>query len=112
MYCQHCGKGLSNGSHFCSNCGAALNVEPPVVRQGRIVRPRYPRMVAGVCAGFAQHFGWDVTLVRVLFAVFTVLTSGCGVPVYIAAWVLMPDAPFELTTTSTQAGANQQGTTA
>ncbi len=112
MYCPHCGKGLSNGSHFCSNCGAAVGIQPQPLRQGKLVRPRYPRAVAGVCAGFAQHFGWDLTVVRVLYVLFTLITSGCGIPVYIAAWVLMPDAPFELTTSPNQPATNQQGTVA
>jgi len=31
-----------------------------------LVRDRKGRMVAGVCAGVAQYFGLDVTLVRVI----------------------------------------------
>jgi phage shock protein C len=111
MYCQHCGKGLSPESHFCSNCGAAVSGAAQPVNQGqaaaRILRPRHPRAVAGVCAGFAQHFGWDLTLVRVLTAVFTILTSGLGVLVYAGLWILLPDAPYELSP-----GQSRQGTAA
>ena len=111
MYCQHCGKGLSSESHFCSNCGAAVSGGAQTVNQGqpsgKILRPRHPRAIAGVCAGFAQHFGWDLTVVRVLFVVFTILTSGLGVLVYAALWILMPDAPYELSP-----GQNRQGTAA
>lgn len=31
-----------------------------------LVRSRKNRMVAGICAGAASYFGWDVTLVRVI----------------------------------------------
>lgn len=109
MFCQHCGKGLTPESHFCSNCGAAITGQPQPgsASQSRILRPRHPRVIAGVCAGFSQHFGWDLTIVRVLTMVFALFTSGVGFLVYVGAWILMPDAPYELAN-----GVNQQGTTA
>ncbi len=55
-----------------------------------LVRSRKDRMVAGVCAGIAEYFGWDVTLVRVIVAVVSVLTGGTGVLAYLAAWALIP----------------------
>jgi phage shock protein C len=44
-----------------------------------LVRSRTGRMLAGVCAGAAGYFGVDVTLVRVIVAVVSVLTGGAGV---------------------------------
>jgi phage shock protein C len=55
-----------------------------------LVRSRKDRLVAGVCAGIADYFGWDVTLVRVIVAVVSVLTGGTGVLAYLAAWALIP----------------------
>ena len=55
-----------------------------------LVRDRKGRMVAGVCAGVAQYFGLDVTLVRVIVAVVSVMTGGAGVLAYLAAWVIIP----------------------
>ena len=55
-----------------------------------LVRDRKGRMVAGVCAGVAQYFGLDVTLVRVIVAVVSVITGGAGVLAYLAAWVIIP----------------------
>jgi phage shock protein C len=55
-----------------------------------LVRSRDGRMLAGVCAGVAVYFGLDVTLVRVIWAVVSVLTGGAGVLAYLAAWVIMP----------------------
>jgi phage shock protein C len=55
-----------------------------------LVRSRKGRMVAGVCAGLAGYFGIDVTLVRVIVAVVSVLTGGAGVLAYLAAWVIIP----------------------
>ena len=50
-------------------------------------------MIAGVCAAFALHYGWDLTLVRVITAVIIILT-GVGALAYIAAWVIIPEAPY------------------
>jgi phage shock protein C len=55
-----------------------------------LLRSRKDRMVAGVCAGIADYFGWDVTLVRVIVAVVSVITGGTGVLAYLAGWVLIP----------------------
>jgi phage shock protein C len=56
-----------------------------------LVRSRKARMVAGVCAGAAEYFGVDVTLVRVIVAVVSVITGGAGVLAYLAAWVIIPE---------------------
>jgi phage shock protein C len=60
----------------------------------RVVRPLYPRMLAGVCSGIAIHYGWDIAMVRVLFIAAICLTTGCAILFYIAAWVLIPQAVF------------------
>jgi len=56
-----------------------------------LVRPRDDRMFAGVCAGLANYSGLDVTVVRVLWAVGTVVTGGAGILAYLVAWILIPD---------------------
>jgi phage shock protein PspC (stress-responsive transcriptional regulator) len=56
-----------------------------------LVRSRKGRMVAGICAGAAEYFGWDVTLVRVIVAVVSVITGGTGVLAYLAAWAIIPE---------------------
>ena len=48
------------------------------------------RMVAGICAGVAGFFSWDVTAVRVVVAVASVITGGTGVLAYLVAWALIP----------------------
>lgn len=53
-----------------------------------LVRSRGNRMLAGVCAGLAGYFGLDVTLVRVIVAVVSVITGGTGALAYLAAWML------------------------
>ena len=49
------------------------------------------QMIAGVCAGLADYFGWDVTLVRIAYALLSILSAGFpGALVYIILWVVMP----------------------
>ncbi len=101
MNCTACGKELSFGSKFCSNCGTAVPPPQPYTPpapQPQIVRPRYGRMLGGVCAGLAQHFGWDLALVRILLAV--LIFFGCGTPIlaYFIAWIVIPNEPYFFTT--------------
>ena len=56
-----------------------------------LVRTRGGRMLAGVCAGVADYLGLDVTLVRVIWAVVSVITGGAGVLAYLVAWIIIPD---------------------
>ena len=55
-----------------------------------LVRSRKGRMVAGICAGIADYSGLDVTLVRLMVAVVSLITGGAGVLAYLAAWVIIP----------------------
>jgi phage shock protein C len=55
-----------------------------------LVRSRKGRMVAGICAGAAEYFGVDVTLVRVIVAVVCVITGGAGILAYLVAWAIIP----------------------
>ena len=48
------------------------------------------RMLAGVVGGLARYLDVDATLVRIAFAVLTIM-SGVGVPLYLAAWLLIPE---------------------
>lgn len=45
-------------------------------------------MIAGVCAGIADHYGWSRGMVRLLFVLFGAF--GAGELVYIVLWILMP----------------------
>jgi phage shock protein C len=107
MYCMHCGKQLDPSSRFCSACGATINGGPmagagaPFARTAQLVRPRQNRMIAGVCAGFAQHYGWDLNLVRILTALMIFFSAGGGLIAYIIAWVIIPEEPYGLPVKST-----------
>lgn len=55
-------------------------------------RSRTDRMLSGVCGGVAEAFGIDVNLVRLGLVALTVLGAGSGALLYVAAWVLVPEA--------------------
>ena len=40
------------------------------------------RMIAGVCAGIAEYFGWDATLLRIVYILATFFTAFAGVIIY------------------------------
>jgi phage shock protein PspC (stress-responsive transcriptional regulator) len=50
------------------------------------------KMIAGVCAGIAEWTGWDVTVVRLLYVLLSVLSAAFpGILVYLVLWIVMPD---------------------
>ena len=62
--------------------------------QKKLYRSNNDKMLCGVCAGIAEYFGVDPTLVRLLFVLFTVL-GGAGVLLYIIAAIVIPKEPEE-----------------
>jgi phage shock protein C len=61
----------------------------------RLMRSRTNRKIAGVCAGFAEYFDLDVTLLRVVWLVVALMTGVFAIP-YIVAWIVMPEEPLPL----------------
>ena len=55
----------------------------------KLYRSSQNKKLAGVCAGLADFFGLDVTLVRLvwLFA----LLLGAGALLYIIMWIVVPE---------------------
>ena len=67
----------------------------PVPRAGRrLERSATNVQIAGVCAGIAEYFGADPTVVRVIWAVLTIMPGAIvlGVLAYAMAWAIMPRA--------------------
>ncbi len=62
----------------------------PAPQPQPLQRPVHGRMLAGVAAGVADYLGVDVTIVRIVMAVLTVV-GGAGLPVYLAGWLLIPE---------------------
>jgi phage shock protein C len=109
MFCPTCGTQFAP-SVSCTSCGAA--VPAGAQASNRLVRPRHPRMIAGVCSGLAIRYGWDVAMVRIVLTVIACLTLGWSVLFYLAAWVLVPEAQYALPATSTIVGGTTSGAAA
>ena len=56
----------------------------------RLYKSKRERMISGVCGGIAEYFGWDPSIVRLVFVIFA-LTGGSGILAYIAAAVILPE---------------------
>jgi phage shock protein C len=99
MNCPACGKSIEPGARFCSGCGRPATIPMYAPTPSQFVRPREGRMIAGVCAGIAMRYGWDVAVVRLVTALF-ILFAGVPLLAYIIAWIVMPNAQFELPSTT------------
>ena len=55
-------------------------------------RSRNDRVIAGVMGGIAQRFGWNATLLRVIFVIISIASAAFpGILVYLILWLLMPE---------------------
>ena len=98
MYCNYCGKGIQDDANVCAYCGTRVGA---VQTRRRLMRSRADRKVAGVCAGFAEYFDLDVTLVRLVWLIASFMT-GLGLLAYPIAWIVMPEEPLLLAAQATQ----------
>lgn len=68
---------------------------PAPARIKRLYRLKDEGFFTGVCAGLAAYLGIDPAIVRLLFALLTVFTSGIWILVYIILVVIIPRAGSE-----------------
>ena len=59
--------------------------------QRTLCRSQNNRVIAGVCGGIAEHFGWNATIVRLFF-----LFTGIGLFTYIVLSLVIPDSDTPL----------------
>lgn len=58
----------------------------------KLTRSSTDKKISGVCAGFAEYFEIDPTIVRVIYAVLSLFTSGFpGLILYIVLMIIMPE---------------------
>jgi len=49
------------------------------------------KVIAGVCGGLANYFGWDPAMVRILYLLISIFSAAFpGILVYIVLWIVMP----------------------
>jgi phage shock protein PspC (stress-responsive transcriptional regulator) len=53
-------------------------------------------MVGGVCGGLSEYFDIDVSVIRVLWVIGTLLSVGLGILAYIIMLIIFPEQPEEL----------------
>jgi phage shock protein C len=104
MTCPNCSKDIAVGSKFCYNCGAkqpetGSAFTPPTGAHKRLMRSSTDKKIGGVCAGLADYFDIDPTIVRVVWLVLF-LCAGCGLLAYVILWIVLPLAPGGIIPTS------------
>jgi phage shock protein C len=105
MICPNCQKDIAVGSKFCYSCGAkqpetsAPGLSPQTGGKKKLMRSSTDKKIAGVCAGLADYFDLDPTLVRVVWLL-AVLCAGTGLLLYIILWIVLPLAPAGVIPTS------------
>ncbi len=58
----------------------------------KLYKSNTDKKLDGVCAGVAEYLNMDVTVIRLLWALLTVL-GGSGILLYIIAAIIMPRKP-------------------
>lgn len=55
-------------------------------------RSRHDRMIAGVIGGIARRYGWNSTVLRLVYVVLSIISVAFpGILVYLILWLLMPE---------------------
>lgn len=100
MYCPNCQKEIADGSKFCYSCGAKQpgvegSAPPPAYAPPapkKLMRSSRDKKIGGVCAGVADYFDIDPTIVRLVWALAFFL-AGTGGLIYLILWIVLPLAP-------------------
>jgi len=57
----------------------------------KLVKISHDRKIAGVCEGLGDYFEVDPTLIRIGFAIGTIMSGGTGFLIYGALALIMPN---------------------
>ena len=61
-------------------------------RKRRLYRDPDHRVIGGVCGGLGAYFNMDPVILRIIFAVLFIVTSGAAFLAYIILWIAVPKA--------------------
>jgi len=61
-------------------------------RKRRLYRDPDHRVLGGVCGGLSAYFNMDPVILRIIFAVVILATSGAGLLAYLILWIAVPKA--------------------
>jgi phage shock protein C len=66
-------------------------------------------VVAGVCAGIAEYFGWSVKLLRAALVISVLLGAGAMIIVYLILWYVMDPVDADASPASGYDGGSSAG---
>lgn len=108
MYCTQCGTQIGDAARFCNSCGkptspgAVPGEAPPPLNDfygttsygaaepRKLHRILRDKKIAGVCAGYAEYFSMDLTLMRLIWVGLLLVPPNIGLIAYIVSWVVLP----------------------
>lgn len=107
VFCTRCGASLDDQARFCTRCGQSTMPATPVgmgpagavapnggwassAAPRRLRRIMSRKKIAGVCAGFAEYFDMDVTLMRLIWVGLLLMPPNIGIIGYIVACFVLP----------------------
>jgi phage shock protein C len=103
MFCTKCGNKLDDTARFCVTCGQPTGpadprqVLPPPLPFGpagpapkKLRRITEGKKIAGICAGYAEYFDMDVTLMRLIWLALLLVPPNIGLIAYLVSWMVLP----------------------
>jgi len=57
----------------------------------RLYRNTKEKILGGVCSGIADYTNTDPTIVRLIWALATLISIGVGLLAYLIAWIIIPE---------------------
>jgi phage shock protein PspC (stress-responsive transcriptional regulator) len=91
MFCNQCGREISESSNYCSSCGGRQRQRTSLKQ---LTLSATDKKIAGVCGGLAEYFDVDPTIVRLVWVALSVVPGGFvgGALAYFLAWTIIPKA--------------------
>ena len=69
--------------------------------KGKLYRSKKDRKISGVCGGIGEFVNMDPTVIRVLWVILSILSTGFpGLIIYIVMTIIVPEEPDSFETTA------------
>jgi phage shock protein C len=104
MFCNKCGREISESSNYCSICGER---QQPRGSYKQLMLSATDSKIAGVCGGIAEYLDVDPTVVRLIWLFLSIVPGGIvgGVVAYLVAWIIIPKARVSTASVTSTASA-------